>query len=166
MDHQLYSESVPVFVRFLNNLKVILQKAAAYSLDNKIDESALLTDRLYPDMFTMARQVQIACDSAKGAVARLAGIEIPKHPDIETSFAELIARVDSTTAFIEGVDPKSFDDSQTRQIVLEYGDWRREFTATEFLRTWALPNFYFHIATAYGLLRQNGVAVGKMDFLG
>jgi hypothetical protein len=166
MQNHLYAESVPVFTHFLNNLKVILQKAKTHTTEHKIEEAALLTDRLFPDMFTMTRQVQIACDSAKGAVARLAGFDIPKHADVESSFDELIARIDTTLYFIGSIDQKAFEGSQARQVVLEYGDWRREFTATEFLRTWALPNFYFHIATAYGLLRQNGVTVGKMDFLG
>jgi hypothetical protein len=166
MTSNLYDESVPVFNQFLGNLKIILVKAKTHATEHRIDEAALLLDRLFPDMFTMTRQVQIACDSAKGAVARLAGVEIPKHPDVEASFDELIARVDRTLAFIASVPRTAFEGSHQRQIVLQFGDWRREFTAADFLRTWALPNFYFHIATAYGLLRHNGVPVGKMDYLG
>ncbi len=166
MSATLYAESTPVFVHFLSTLKTILNKAAHHAAEHKIDESALLGARLFPDMFPMARQVQIACDSAKGAIARLAGVEIPRHPDNEASLAELIARIDKTLAFIESIDASAFADSASRQIVLKFGDWRREFTATDFLRTWALPNFYFHVTTAYGLLRHNGVPVGKMDYLG
>jgi hypothetical protein len=166
MTTSLYDEAVPVFNRFLINLKSILVKAKTHAAEHRIDEAALLLDRLFPDMFTMTRQVQIACDSAKGAVARLAAVEIPKHPDVEASFDELIARIDRTMAFIDSVPRTAFEGSTQRQIVLQFGDWRREFSAADFLRTWALPNFYFHIATAYGLLRHNGVPVGKMDFLG
>lgn len=166
MSDHLYDESVPIFNRFLGNLKTILIKAKAHATEHRLDESALLLDRLYPDMFTMTRQVQIACDSAKGAVARLAGVEIPKHPDVEASFDDLIGRIDRTLVFIAGVPASAFEGSAQRQIVLQFGDWRREFSAAEFLRTWALPNFYFHITTAYGLLRHNGVPVGKMDYLG
>ena len=166
MHNQLYAESTPIFIRFLTNLKTILQMAATHASEHKLQEAALLDDRLFPDMFTMARQVQIACDSAKGAVARLAGVEIPKHPDVETTFAELSTRIDTVLSFIASVDQSAFTGSDSRQIVLQFGDWRREFTGAEYLRTWALPNFYFHITTTYGLLRKNGVAVGKMDFLG
>ena len=166
MATNLYDETIPTFVRFLGNLKSILQTARQHALDHKIDEAALLSDRLYPDMFPMSRQVQITCDGAKGAAARLAGVEIPKHADTEASFEELLARIDKTLAFIEGIPAAAFEGSGERQVVLAFGDWRREFTGVDFLRTWALPNFYFHIATAYGLLRHNGVPVGKMDFLG
>lgn len=166
MSQQLYEESVPVFARFLENLKVILNKGRAHAAANKFDEAVLLNARLFPDMFAMTRQVQIACDAAKGAVARLSGTEIPKHPDVEATVDELLARIDKTLAFIRGVDAQAFAGAAERHIVLQYGDWKREFTGTEFLRTWALPNFYFHITTAYNLLRHNGVPVGKMDYMG
>jgi len=162
----LYQESVPVLTSFLTNLQAILQKAQQHVSEHKLDEAALLQARLFPDMFPFVRQVQIACDAAKGGVARLAGVEIPKFPDVETSFAELILRVEQTRAFVASVPVQAFESSAERQIVLQFGDWRREFNGAEFLRTWSLPNFYFHITTAYGLLRHNGVALGKMDYLG
>lgn len=162
----LYQESVPVLTSFLTNLQSILQKAQQHVSEHKLDEAALLQARLFPDMFPFVRQVQIACDAAKGGVARLAGVEIPKFPDVETSFAELISRVEQTRAFVASVPVQAFESSAERQIVLQFGDWRREFNGAEFLRTWSLPNFYFHITTAYGLLRHNGVALGKMDYLG
>jgi hypothetical protein len=162
----LYQESVPVLTSFLTNLQAILQKAQQHVSEHKLDEAALLQARLFPDMFPFVRQVQIACDAAKGGVARLAGVEIPKFPDVETSFAELISRVEQTRAFVASVPVQAFESSAERQIVLQFGDWRREFNGAEFLRTWSLPNFYFHITTAYGLLRHNGVALGKMDYLG
>jgi len=162
----LYQESVPVLTSFLTNLQAILQKAQQHVSEHKLDEAALLQARLFPDMFPFVRQVQIACDAAKGGVARLAGVEIPKFPDVETSFAELISRVEQTRAFVASVPVQAFESSAERQIVLQFGDWRREFNGADFLRTWSLPNFYFHITTAYGLLRHNGVALGKMDYLG
>jgi len=162
----LYQESVPVLTSFLTNLQAILQKAQQHVSEHKLDEAALLQARLFPDMFPFVRQVQIACDAAKGGVARLAGVEIPKFPDVETSFAELISRVEQTRAFVASVPVQAFESSAERQIVLQFGDWRREFNGADFLRTWSLPNFYFHITTAYGLLRHNGVGLGKMDYLG
>ena len=166
MSASLYDECVPVMTRFLTNLKTILAKAAAHAAANKIDEAALITARLYPDMFAFARQVQIACDNAKGAVGRLAGVDIPKHADTEATFADLTARIDKTLAYIAGVPASAFEGRGDAQIVLAFGDWRQEFTASGYLRTWALPNFYFHVTTAYDILRHNGVPVGKMDYLG
>ncbi|NBQ87569.1 MAG: DUF1993 domain-containing protein [Betaproteobacteria bacterium] len=166
MTTSLHSESTVVFKRFLANLRKILEKARDHAAAHKIDEAAILGDRLFPDMFPMSRQVQIASDAAKGAVARLAGLEIPSFADTEASFDELIARIDKTLAFIDSVPASAFDGAGQRQIVLTFPSRRLEFTGADYLRTWALPNFYFHIATAYGLLRSNGVPVGKMDYLG
>lgn len=162
----LYAESTPVFVHFLTTLKNVIAKARTHAAEQKYDESVLLTTRLYPDMFAFTRQVQIACDSAKGAVARLAGTEVPKHPDTEATFDELVARIDKTIAFIRSVDEQAFAGAADRRIELKFGDWKREFKGVDFLRTWALPNFYFHLTTAYALLRHNGVPVGKFDYLG
>jgi len=166
MSSNLYAEAIPTYLRFLNNLKKILQKASQHCAERKYDPAALLSDRLFPDMFPLLRQVQTVCDGAKGAAARLAGVEIPKHPDDETSFEDLVARIDKTIAFIESLDAQAFEGSAERQIVLQFGSWRREFNGVDYLRTWAFPNFYFHVTTAYGLLRHNGVSLGKMDFLG
>ena len=162
----LYAESTPVFVHFLTTLKNVIAKARTHAAEQKYDENVLLTTRLYPDMFAFTRQVQIACDSAKGAVARLAGTEVPKHPDTEATFDELVARIDKTIAFIRSVDEQAFAGAADRRIELKFGDWKREFKGVDFLRTWALPNFYFHLTTAYALLRHNGVPVGKFDYLG
>ena len=166
MHHDLHAESSLVFQRFLKNLRKILEKARDHAAAHKIDEAAILGARLFPDMFPMSRQVQIASDSAKGAVARLAGMEIPSFPDVEKTFDELMARVDKTLAFIDAVPPRAFAGAAERQIVLSFPSFRREFNGADYLRTWALPNFYFHITTAYALLRSNGVPVGKMDYLG
>lgn len=162
----LYAESAPVFVHFLTTLKSIIARARVHAAEQKFDENVLLTTRLYPDMFAFTRQVQIACDSAKGAVARLSGTEVPKHPDTEATFDELLARIDKTIVFIRSIDEASFAGAADRHIELRFGDWKREFKGVDFLRTWALPNFYFHLTTAYALLRHNGVPVGKFDFLG
>ena len=167
MSNSLYADSVPVMSLFLGNLKTILQKAQQHAAERKIDESVMLGLRLFPDMFALLRQVQTACDNAKGTAARLAGVEIPKHADTETTFEELYARIDKTLAFINGIDPKAFEGRDNAEIVLAFGTtFRREFTAAQYLRTWALPNFDFHAPTAYNILRANGVAIGKMDFLG
>lgn len=166
MSTSLHAESTVVFQRFLANLRKILEKARDHAASHQIDESAILTDRLFPDMFPMARQVRIACDAAKGAVARLAGLEIPSFPDVEASFDDLIARIDQTVAFIDAVPESAFESAEQREIVLSFPGRRIEFNGADYLRTWALPNFYFHVATAYGLLRSNGVPVGKRDYLG
>jgi hypothetical protein len=126
----------------------------------------LLAARLYPDMFALTRQVQIACDTAKGAVARLAAVEVPKHEDTETTFAELQQRIARVVAFIESVAPAQIDGSEDRKITLTLRGQETVFTGLQYLMGFVLPNFYFHAATAYGILRHNGVELGKRDFLG
>ncbi len=154
------------FVHFLKNLSSVLSTAAAHAASQKWDEAALLNARLYPDMFPMSRQVQIACDMAKGCSARLAQAEIPSHPDTETSFAELQARIAKVIAFIESLPVASFEGSDTRMVKLKVRDSEITMTGEAYLmaRTWA--NFHFHMTTAYALLRHNGVPLGKGDYLG
>lgn len=162
----MYQSSVPVFVRMLNNLAEILKKAAAHAETKKIDPAVLLQTRLYPDMFALARQVQIATDTAKGCAARLAGVEPPRYEDKESSFPELLARIEKTIAYAKSIKPDQIDGSEDRPIVLKVRDQSINFTGLAYLLNFALPNFYFHVATAYDLLRHNGVELGKQDFLG
>lgn len=166
MTISMYQASAPRFANTLNNLSAILAKAQAHCEARKIDPLVLTSARLYPDMFALARQVQIACDSAKGAVARLAGVEIPKHEDSEKTFAELRARIDKTVAFIESVKPAQFEGSEDRTVTLKLRGSDVSFKGMAYLLGFAWPNFYFHAVTAYGILRHNGVELGKTDFLG
>ena len=166
MSLSMYSSSVPVFVHYLKSLSTILRKGADYAADKKIDEKVLTGARLFPDMFPLTRQVQIACDVAKGCGARLAGLEVPKYEDNEVPFAELKARIDKTIGFLSSIPESSINGSEQKQIKLQAGQRELEFVGDHFLRSWALPNVYFHITTAYNILRHNGVAIGKMDFLG
>jgi hypothetical protein len=158
--------SAPRFARMLKNLSAILAKAQAHCAAKKIDPLVLTSSRLYPDMFPLSRQVQIACDAAKGAVARLAGLEIPKHEDTEKTFEELQARIDKTLAFMESVKPAQLDGSEEKEVVLKLRGNDVSFKGAQYLQAFAMPNFYFHVATAYNILRHNGVELGKTDFLG
>jgi uncharacterized protein len=166
MSLSMYSSSVPVFVHYLKSLSAILKKGADHAADKKIDEKVFTGARLYPDMFPLTRQVQIACDVAKGCGARLAGIEVPKYEDNEVTFAELQARIEKTISFLQSIPESAINGSEQKTIKLQAGQRELEFVGEHFLRNWALPNVYFHITTAYNILRHNGVAVGKMDFLG
>jgi hypothetical protein len=166
MSLSMYAASVPVFTRMLNNLSGILAKAETHAIEKKIDPAALLQARLYPDMFTMLRQVLIACDFAKGTCARLAGVEVPKYEDNETTFAELRARIEKTIAFIDTLGADRIDGSEARDITVQAGPNTLHFKGQPYLLNYALPNFYFHIATAYGNLRHSGVEIGKKDFIG
>ena len=166
MNLSMYQASAPRFSHGLKNLSALLDKAQAHCEAKKIDPAALTAFRLYPDMFPLTRQVQIACDTAKGACARLAGVEIPKHEDTEQTFAELRARIDKTLAFIDGVKPAQIDGSEEKEIVLKMRSGEVKLAGLRYLLGNACPNFYFHLATAYNILRHNGVEVGKRDFLG
>jgi hypothetical protein len=166
MPPSLYRTSIPVFVRAFGNLSAILDKAAAHAEARKIDPSVLVNARLAPDMFPLSRQVQSASDTAKGCAARLAGIEIPRFEDTETTFPELQARVARTVAFLQGVQPVQIDGSEDRTITLKLRTREVSFAAPDYLLNFALPNFFFHVTTAYGILRHNGVEIGKTDFLG
>jgi uncharacterized protein len=158
--------SAPCFARTLRQLSAILAKAEAHCEARKIDPLVLTSARLFPDMFALARQVQIACDAAKGAVARLAGVEIPKHEDTEKTFAELRERIDRTLAFIDSVPAAKLDGSETREVTVKMRGKDVVFGGLPYLLGFALPNFYFHVVTAYNILRHNGVEIGKSDFLG
>jgi len=166
MNISMYQASAPRFVNMLKNLSTLLDKAQAHAEAKKIEPAALTAFRLYPDMFPLTRQVQIACDTAKGAVARLAGIEVPKHEDTEQTFAELKARIAKTVAFIESVKPAQLDGSDGKEIVLKQRGQDVKFGGLQYLLGSAYPNFYFHVTTAYAILRHNGVEIGKRDFVG
>ena len=166
MTVSLYQVSIPQFQKTLGNLKTILKKGEDYAAAKKIDPSVLLTARLYPDMFALTRQVQIATDVAKGACARLSGQEIPKYEDNEASFADLYARIDKTLAYLATFQPAQIDGQEEREIVFTAGGTERRFTGQAYLLHWAAPNVFFHVMTAYAILRENGVDVGKMDYLG
>src|SRR5215831_294941 len=166
MKISIYQASAPRFVNILGNLSAILDKAQAHAEAKKLDPAALTAYRLYPDMLPFTRQVQIACDTAKGAVARLAGVEVPRHEDVETSFPELKARIAKTVDFIKSVKPEQLDGSEDRNIHLKLGTREVNFTGMQYLFGHALPNFYFHVTTAYNILRHNGVELGKRDYLG
>lgn len=162
----MYQASAPRFANILGNLGAILDKAQMHCDARKIDPLALTGFRLYPDMFPFSRQVQIACDTAKGAVARLAGMEIPKYEDSERTFAELKARIAKTRDFVASVPAARIDGAEAREIVLPMRSGERRFTGLQYLLGHALPNFYFHVTTAYNILRHNGVEIGKQDYLG
>ena len=166
MTISMYQASAPRFVNMLHNLSALLDKAQAHCDAKKIDPLVLTSSRLYPDMLPMTRQVQIACDSAKGAVARLAGVEIPKHEDTEQTLVELKARIAKTVAFIESIKPAQIDGTEDKDIVLKIGGADMPFKGVGYLLGFAMPNFYFHVVTAYAMLRHNGVEIGKRDYLG
>lgn len=166
MSLSMYRASVPVFMRMLNNLSAILDKAVAHAEARKFDPTVLLTARLFPDMFALARQIQLATDFAKGASARLAGVDVPKYEDTEASFAELQARIRKTIAFLQSLRPEQFHGSEERDISLTVAGSPMAFKGMPYLLHYAMPNFYFHVTTAYDILRHNGVEIGKRDFVG
>jgi uncharacterized protein len=162
----MYQASVPRFSNTLKNLSVILDKAATHAEARKIDPSVLLQSRLFPDMFALTRQVQIACDNAKGCPARLAGVEVPKHEDTETSFEQLQARIQKVQDFLAGLSPAQIDGSEDKDIHMKLGPREVQFKGLQYLCGFALPNFYFHVTTAYNILRHCGVDVKKGDYIG
>lgn len=167
MSLSVYQASVPVFKQSLNALLQILQKAETQAQARKFEPTALLQARLFPDMFHFIRQVQIAADFAKGASARLAGVEVPSFADTEQSFAELIARLEKTLQFIDSLPVDGFEQAASRLIVLNAGTAKeRQFIGQNYLLHYALPHFYFHVTTAYNLLRHSGIEIGKTDFIG
>ena len=162
----MYQASVPVFARALGNLAHILGKGAAHAEARKIDPAVMLNSRLFPDMFALTRQVQIASDAAKGCVARLAGVEPPKFEDNEATFAELDTRVQKTIAYVKTFKPEQIDGSERRAIVLKSPRGDMNFQGLAYLQGFAIPNLYFYITTTYDILRHNGVELGKMDYIG
>jgi hypothetical protein len=166
MSISMYQASVPRFVNILGNLSNILDKAQAHVDAKKIDATALTTYRIFPDMLPMSKQVQIACDTAKGVIARLAGVDIPAYEDNEVTLADLKARVAKTIAFIQTFTPAQIDGTEDKAIVTKRGDKETHYKGMQFLLGHAVPNFYFHVTTTYNILRHNGVEIGKRDFLG
>ena len=166
MSFSMYEASVPVFTQILNSLAAIIDKAQTHANEKNIDPAALLQARLYPDMFPFLRQVQVATDFAKGCSARLAGAEVPRYDDTETSFADLRERITRTVAFINDLPRDAIEASAQRDIVTGSGAKIREFKGQDYLVHYAMAHFYFHATTAYALLRHNGVDVGKKDFIG
>jgi hypothetical protein len=166
MTISMYQASAPRLINSMRNLSAILDKTQAYIDTKKIDPAALLQFRLFPDMLNLTRQIQIATDTAKGVVARLAGVDIPTYEDNETSVAQLQARIAKTIAFIEGFTSAQLDGTEDKAIVTKRGDKETHYTGMQFLLGHAMPNVYFHISMAYAILRHNGVEIGKRDYLG
>ncbi len=167
MTSPLYLGSVPVFLQMLGSLSAVLAKASAHAELKKIDPQTLLQARLYPDMFTLTRQVQVAADFAKGVGARLGGVEVPSHADTEQTFAQLQERIAAVMAFIQGLDATGFADAATKEIVTQAGTPKeKRFTGQSYLFNYGLPHFFFHVNMAYAVLRHNGVEVGKKDYIG
>lgn len=166
MTLSMYQASVPVFIRGLGNLARILEKGAAHCEARKIDPLALTQYRLYPDMFNFARQVQTACDHARNGAARLAGMEAPRLENTERDFPELLARVRGTIDYLNTFTPERIDGAETREVVVRRGETVNTYTGLEYLLQRALPNFFFHVTTAYDILRHNGVELGKRDYIG
>ncbi|WP_437590909.1 DUF1993 domain-containing protein [Sorangium sp. So ce1000] len=166
MTISMYQASVPVFVKMLGNLSAILTKAQAYAEAKKIEPRVLLDARLAPDMFSLTRQVQIATDTAKGCGARLAAVDVPKYEDNEASFEELQARLAKTIAFLNTLRPEQIDGSEDRDVTIPTRDQPMRFKGLPYLLGFAQPNLYFHVTTAYAILRHNGLDIGKLDYLG
>jgi hypothetical protein len=167
MTTYMYTTSIPVFKQLLSSLSVILTKAETYATEKKFKPAVLLDARLYPDMLPLIRQVQIATDFAKSVSARLAGVDVPAYDDYEQTFAELQARIGKTLSFIESLTPAQFEGSETREIVLRPGTPKeKKMVGHAYLSNYGLPQFLFHVTTAYAILRHNGLEVGKGDFMG
>jgi len=162
----MWDASVPVFTQMLKSLDAVLEKSMAHAVQRKFDPAVLFAARLYPDMLPLSRQVQIASDFAKGAPARLAGIEPPKFTDDETSMEGLRARIAKTLAYAGTLKPEQFAGAEERDITLQIGGAPVTFKGQAYLLHFALPNFFFHVTTAYALLRHNGIEIGKRDFIG
>jgi len=162
MSFSIHQASAPVFTRALTNLSAMIDKALAAG----VTETTLLEARLAPDMHPFPRQIQMASDSAKGAIARLAGVEPPSMPDTETTIAELKARIAATIAYVNSIEAAAFDGAEDREIVLKFPQGEMKFTGCDYLTGFVLPNFFFHITIAYALMRAGGAPIGKMDFLG
>jgi hypothetical protein len=166
MPYTLSQASLPVFEIGLNAINAVLDKAAAHAAAKKIDMSVLLAWRLAPDMFPLTRQIQIITDQAKNGSARLAGIDPPKFEDTETTLDQLKERIAKTLAFLKTLDKGAIDASSEREITFPLGAHKGQMTGADYLKHFVLPNFYFHMTTAYGLMRSCGVDIGKRDFMG
>ena len=166
MSLTMYQASIPAFVRMLDNLSTILNKAAAHAEAKKIAPAIFINARLAPDMFPLSRQVQIATDMVKGCAARLAGIEVPSYEDNEATFEELQARVAKTIAFLQSIRAEQIDGSEERDITVKFGSREFNFLGQAYLVDFVIPNFHFHLTSTYAILRHNGVDIGKMDYIG
>lgn len=166
MTLSMYQASVPAFIRALNNLAAILEKGAAHAQARKIDESVLLNSRLFPDMFPLVRQVQIATDTARSGAGRLAGVDFPSYEDKESTFPELAQRIRNTVGFLESLQPTQIDGGEDKTITWQSRSSSKSMQGQPYLMNHLLPNVHFHVTTAYNILRHNGVEVGKKDFLG
>ena len=167
MTISMYNASVPIFKQLLGALSAILNKAETHVISNKMNPDILLQASLSPDMFNFIRQVQIAADFAKGVTARLAGLEVPVYEDNEVSFQELQARIAKTLLFISSINPKQIDGSEEREIVTRPGTPKeKKFTGQDYLLHYGLPQFFFHVTTAYAILRNKGIEIGKRDYMG
>jgi len=166
MHISMYEASIPLFVHSLRNLRAILEKGAAHAEAKRFDSSVLANSRLFPDMLPLINQIQIASDAAKGAAARLAAVDAPKFEDDEKTFPELLARIDKTVDYLQSFKPEQFEGSEELTITIKTRNNSFSFPGLLYLRHWAIPNFFFHMTTAYNLLRHNGVELGKADFLG
>jgi uncharacterized protein len=162
----LYDISIPALTRGLTNMSALLEKAAEHATAKKFDSITFAQSRLFPDMHPLSRQVQIACDTAKGAAGRLAGVEIPKHEDTETTLPELKARISKTIDYLNSIKPAQVAGDESRAIEIKFPNGAWKFTALSYLNDFVLPNFYFHASMVYALLRKGGVEIGKRDFLG
>lgn len=162
----MYQLSVPVFTRSLKNLESILGKGEAFAESMKIDPGVLLNSRLAPDMFPLSKQVQISCDLGRRCVERLAGLDITSIEDNEETFAEFYERIAGTIAFLDSIKPEQLDGTEDKKVTLEIRGYSFDFTGLDLLLYFTLPNLYFHVTTAYDILRHNGVELGKKDFIG
>lgn len=166
MSISVYNQSVGRFIPMLNNLDAIVTKAEVHATANDIEPAALLQARLFPDMRHFIFQIQVATDIAKGCAARMGGADIPKWADDEVTFADVHARIKKTQDFLATFKPEQFDGSEKKEIELTLRGNKIQFTGESYLLGFAIPNFYFHLVTAYNLLRHNGVGLGKLDFTG
>ncbi|MFL9981879.1 DUF1993 domain-containing protein [Paraburkholderia sediminicola] len=167
MTSSIYSASVPVFKQMLTALSDVLKKAEAHATERNIEPNALLQARLFPDMFPLVRQVQIAADFTKGVSSRLAGVEVPSWPDTEVTFADLQALIAKALAHLGTLDATQFDGSENKEIVLRPGTPKeKKLVGSTYLQNYGLPQFFFHVTTAYAILRHNGVEIGKRDYMG
>ncbi len=162
----MYDITIPPLKRTLTNLAQLIKKGEAYALAKEVDPSVLVESRLIIDMYPLKRQVQIATDMSKGAAARLAGVDIPVYDDNETTFDALQARIEKTIAFLDSVTPQQFEQSESKQVTITIRKVDIQFNGLDYLQKWVLPNVYFHVTTAYNIMRQQGVALGKSDYLG
>ena len=166
MSLSMYQASAPVYTQMLKTLSAILKKAEEHCEAKKIDPSVFVNARLYPDMAPLSRQIQIATDQPKAVLSRLAGIEVPSWPDTETTFEQLHARIGKALAYIDTFKPEQIDGTEAKNVTLKVGPQDMTFKGQQYLMHFSLPNFFFHVVTAYDILRHNGVEIGKRDFLG